>query len=621
MIPIPTHELIYFLEWIKSNNIILNDEFEYEELLQLAEKFLYSNQLTHYYLKHQSEQVNTLYLLMYILQTTTELKDDDIIHTFEEFLNNPKYLFTLMNYVKSTKKLLPQIDLHPLLKGFIEYCHNPSVSYLPFNRFIDKQVSWFHPRMNCNWKYDWYMRTLNNFSDILSLKFNEYISRVDLSLVEDFISNRVIINDFDDIIKCSYQFKDNYNNTDYEPICYKNGLKEEATRLANSIADLLKNKLNNLLTGHEDTKISYLLTEITSTPRDLVGSIAFFEWLQNNSTYNLSSISQDELIKSFCKDTGYENNRVFRNQVKNWLNNRQGFNFLYNILDFLHIKSKNSQSDQLNRYIKVKYHAILLFDHPYKFRSFIDLYRPSLNSLTFDDLDIYFSKDDFDGKSSGYDTIRALERLYKIEFISVPCIVLWKESIKNSIILPFKNLNEEAIFNVIKHIVYAIQTDRNLVEISNYIKENYMDILQSSIINNIMKNEGGINNVSININNGQALVLENKGISNNVVTQTQLGEQTLLTTEQLEEINKFAQHLAKTELDDIEDFQRFEVASILSKLAKSSKEIDPKAQCEYSIKWKNWIKDASDKALKALSIAADIATLSPVVTKFLLGQN
>ncbi|WP_421795498.1 EsaB/YukD family protein [Haliscomenobacter sp.] len=214
----------------------------------------------------------------------------------------------------------------------------------------------------------------------------------------------------------------------------------------------------------------------------------FHDWLREkymgiNAFSSIPSEKLNQLIQRFCEDKGYEDVSfdAFFNPFKRKLYSpfsyqkkidkfKMAFNAIFN-------RKKYKQeiiTHLFKRYQEIKFHGFFLFaqgDGTY--RNIYKKYWEDINHLTSNYMDLYFSKEDLEGKS-GFETLNRMDSIQHLaDEIILPSLILWnvERGLKNAIAIPLKGFNSDYILFILQLLVTAIKKKMDLREIGLFVQQ------------------------------------------------------------------------------------------------------------------------------------------------------
>lgn len=242
---------------------------------------------------------------------------------------------------------------------------------------------------------------------------------------------------------------------------------------------------------------------------DILATVAFIEWVENNknnvnSNINVSFIEKtkalsnqlNELsptINDFLKTNDFDSTpegiiniliSIFCMQGDNiekfaYRRHQQQAQIRNEQLSFVINKADNNHQARLNNPTRFKC-VILQNDKSNVAKELIIEYQDELNKVLNDYLDIFYSKAEWE--LSGEDTLKSMPGFNVIES-DIPCIFVWKNSQVGEVI-PIDGLNAMGIYRMLKHIAYTIKTHGNTItvrSIANACQAQYRRIKEDNL--------------------------------------------------------------------------------------------------------------------------------------------
>ena len=126
------------------------------------------------------------------------------------------------------------------------------------------------------------------------------------------------------------------------------------------------------------------------------------------------------------------------------------------------------------RYQEIKFHGFFLFaqgDDTY--RNIYKKYWEDINQLTSNYMDLYFAKEDLEGKS-GFETLNWMTSINHLsDEIILPALIIWNidQGLKNAISIPLKGFNTDYVMFILQLLVKAIKKKLELREIGIFVQQ------------------------------------------------------------------------------------------------------------------------------------------------------
>lgn len=216
--------------------------------------------------------------------------------------------------------------------------------------------------------------------------------------------------------------------------------------------------------------------------------IEFNDWLNEkykgvNIFSSIPGEKMNQLIQRFCEDKNYEDVPLnfFINPFKQKLfspfsyqKRVDKFRMVFNAI-FNRKKYKEEVISYLfKRYQEIKFHGFFLFaqgDDTY--RNIYKKYWEDINQLTSNYMDLYFAKEDLEGKS-GFETLNWMTSINHLsDEIILPALIIWNidQGLKNAISIPLKGFNTDYVMFILQLLVKAIKKKLELREIGIFVQQ------------------------------------------------------------------------------------------------------------------------------------------------------
>ncbi|EGT3615970.1 hypothetical protein FHH43_06920 [Clostridium perfringens] len=451
---------------------------------------------------------------------------------------------------------------------------------------LSKRLSMYIQFININQsKYKFlnklkYSRNTRRHDNEIELYIKEYITKHRMEL----------LGTFEDYYRSSSNFKYEYETSSLISNKYE-CLDEKVDRLVNSTNDYLSNKDNNIYGS------------IVNRPNDELDFKNLINFIEDYAQEEIQKEDLDMLINDFSKG-----NKILEKSIK------KALNYESNWITKLQLKLtlfKNIHMLTYKRYNEVKVHALLLFSNEDGFMNFMDGNWKLLDDMTQNYLDIYYSKDDLKKNVTGYAVINKIEELNKIDFEKMPCLVIWRKSIKNHKIISLKELDNNDIINVITGVVQKIRENKSFNDIVN--KGSY--IASEARVNILLKyknnkQEGNIVNNTFNGTiNGTVITGGNNHLHDNTINYGNFDNKQNLSNEDLKKLKDFKECILNNKEILINDSEKFKIVGSISEIIEAKETNDESRTQKSIINWNELRSKLSDGGLKALAIAADVVTL------------
>ncbi|WP_234122517.1 hypothetical protein [Clostridium hydrogenum] len=519
---------------------------------ELAKEYIYQ-------LDNLNNFDNTIKFILNIFQSNLRNEEGNVIENIIYILRCERCLRKFLR----DSVLYNDVRLNNQLSGYIQFININRGKY----KFLNK-LKYF--RNNC--KYD----------NEIGVYIEELIEKFRWNLLESFEDYYRSVNNFNYEDGACSLISDRYE-----------GFAEKVDRLVSSTNDYLSN--NN---------IYEFMVNRPNDEFDFKNIINFIESYKNDE---INKEDLDMLINNFSKG-----NKVLEKSIKKVINYESNWTTKLQLKLALF---KNIHMFTYRRYNEVKMHALLLFGNEDGFIKFMDGKWKRLDDMTQNHLDIYYSKDDLRKNITGYAIVNKIEELSTtINFEDVPCLVIWRKSLKNCRIIPLKELDDNSIMDVITGIVQKIRENQSFVEIVN--RGTYIASEARIKISHRYKKEEKI--VYNNTYNGPVGVGgQNNHVHNNTFNQVSFNSKQNLSNEDLIKLKAFKECLLINKEIVMNDSEKFKVVGSISEIIEAKEKNDECRTEKSIIDWNELRNRLSEGGIKALAIAADIVTLSDPILKFL----
>lgn len=393
-----------------------------------------------------------------------------------------------------------------------------------------------------------------------------------------------------------------------EEFINEKNLRIEPYEFVDSLEHYLKSteeKIESSLWKERDlTANDYYLSDLSLScmiwSDDSANEIEFLEWLiKKHGDVNFSDMSKSNWRKIFEKYSIYRRGYVDKNVVSTLMKTFE-FDGIYRTINRLKEIAKKEPkvyrklTDIFIRYSNPKIFKCLFLpvsidNH---FETFIHNYWTNINDLTKDFLDVYYSEKEL--VTSGYAIKDKFEHLDIPEDV-IPCLLIWKESIRDAKYVEIRELDDAEVFHVIQRIVQNIKTGRNLdfickeaIKMADKYRENHKP---STTIHVEQKAETVIGSMT-------GVVME-KARVNTKVSYVE-NNRTFV-----EEIDMVVRELKK--IEDINESQKDYLVSILNEVKIADDDVK-KQNCKE--KFSAFMKGLGDVSGKVLSVLANFATVA-----------
>ncbi|WLE95792.1 MAG: ThiF family adenylyltransferase [Candidatus Electrothrix communis] len=208
--------------------------------------------------------------------------------------------------------------------------------------------------------------------------------------------------------------------------------------------------------------------------------VQFLTWInQRHPKMNLISTIPFErlyqLINEFCSEHYMEYARdTFIKEIQRHFYEPSFVEKFHDAVNML-VKGKRVKKnfiDLLERYKSIPFHGMFIFPLAEKrWSAFVEKYWEDLNSATREWLDIYYSEKDIKYRS-GHDILSFFHQVDSTN-ITIPCLLIWQENLKNAVSFQLRLLSEEQIYDIIQFVVQLIRKKCGLSEIYDAVIQKY----------------------------------------------------------------------------------------------------------------------------------------------------
>lgn len=342
----------------------------------------------------------------------------------------------------------------------------------------------------------------------------------------------------------------------------------------------------------------------------------FFNFLrENNVDVPLSKKRLYDKIREYSESNNVKlDYRAKQILIKNFY----GTNFSIKIFDFFN-GNKKTNFLSYKRYLNVFSHGILLFKHDKDFNYIKSESWDAFQHVTRDVIDVYYFKDELNGKMSGYSVLSKLENL-KISIDNLPALLVWKDNIKDYRLIKFEDLDKKFYLDII--VTYVSYIEKKIQQIENE-DEIFEQAVNEAIndVSNKRKKEIGMTFQNINYGTQQGNFGHHGKIEDSQFTINHEIDTKDISIES-ETINELKEVINKTLLLDIhglETSERLEITLRLQKLVESFERVDTNKETQQKElgKWRQFLENNNQKVLLLMGAMADVVTLSAPLLKLL----
>lgn len=277
------------------------------------------------------------------------------------------------------------------------------------------------------------------------------------------------------------------------------------------LADTIRYYGNDFFYKYENNSTFNPLQFMISSSETMSVEIDFLEWLRKNNLIDLKKMPSnvyEKIVVEYIeetKKTTIEMNKLLK------LYRKTGWEKVLNIIKELikiDYNKKRTMSEVFNRYYNDSLFKCVILpledsESQQEYCYLIDQLWSSLNELSGDYLDIYYSEKDT-GKS-GYDIAKRISSLPEELKLTPPCIILWKNSMHDAKAISILDLDNKDMFELIKNIVYNIRANK---KIDNIVEEANKKVEELKNAKRNITNISDVNGI-ININSPNSVFEKN----------------------------------------------------------------------------------------------------------------
>jgi hypothetical protein len=221
----------------------------------------------------------------------------------------------------------------------------------------------------------------------------------------------------------------------------------------------------NLLIVSGDLEISFFIDWLShnhpeidlleNIPNDVLKGLVF-EFFENREDYKRFAAADLETLLQQLKKI--RKGEYYKEQFEKLLERS------------VRIKKRNKEYietiDPLNRYKTVALHAIFLYSSQQDYiQDYLIKNWGALSSMSGDYCDIYFSIDQLEYETDGFDVIDKSKSFRGIDIAKLPGIIFWEKDISINYFLPFDNLDEKNLTELFFTVFQQIRKNQNLKSI------------------------------------------------------------------------------------------------------------------------------------------------------------
>jgi len=627
VIPVPTYQLIPFLDWLSRRGVRVSTEsLHSEQLSTLALQFLEQG---------GTHEFTSLAGLMEIFQCCPMIDEPDIAAQMDHFARCGQCIEMIeqrgpkMRFATPPSSGVQTHDcegLHPLLSGFVEWARGSQLEDLlsrdrPRGREArGERAELFH-------------LLIRDIGETLHMAFREYLAEVREhrpALIEDYETEKR----HGAFRSTRRHPRDQETDEWTQPLGPDEPLDQAAHRLAESVRQAILGGFYDNRVAREPV-LAHYLSALMPTQENVAQSIEFINWLRQREPRlrlpgSIPVTEFESLALQFCEELGYSNGRTFSQEATRWLSGNGKEQVIRRIAKFLGLGETRSPSkgqpaahNPLDRYGAVRFHAMFLFLSSGDFPGFIEAHWRDLHHLTGDDLDVYFSQRDLSERTSGYEILPVL-RSVSIRVDALPALLIWENQLENAVAVPLQGLDHGQIVAVAKAVVQAIRDGCDLSAVAERGISTASQF-QATTGRGVVV-EGG---ATLIINNGGVMgdTYKNEGVVGamgpNAVVRDSVFVQDArlalsdrsLTPKDADAVLRLSEELASLNHKELGISERLDGAKRLAELAEAAKEGTP--QVAPLAAWKKWVCDLGPRAQKVLSVLADAVTVAIPIAKLL----
>lgn len=624
MMPVPSYQLIPFLEWLHRRGIrVSTDRRSSEKLVGLALEFLESGQHLPF---------TTIAGLMSVFQSCPVIQEPTAETQMYHFANCGRCLDMIAdrggheNFSGAVWSF--QTELHPLLKGFVEYSKQTR---------LEEQLERSAHRLGRERfdESDWAFRcTIRDIGDELCKQFYRF-----LNIQREH--NPELISNFEEWRRNrerghapDQQIWRRSIDQNTHPLNPNDSPRNVAYRLAESVRSAIEHGFYDEIIAQEP-HVARLMFMTMESPENLGQVLEFMNWLRKREPElkipgTIPSSELEGLALQFCEDNGYTNAKSFSTEARKWLSGVGSERILSRIARFLGLDRRGRMPDgnrnphnPLDRYGIVRFHGMFLFLSFGDFPAFLDAHWRDLHHLTGDHLDIYFNQSDLRDRTSGYEVAEEL-RSVEIRAESLPALLLWEDELELAETVPLQGLEHQEIVEVVKSVVQAFQEDATLDEAVQrgakrsielrtigkngiVVQKGAKLIISNKNEENTYKNVGGV----VGAMGDNAVAHDNVFLQDVRKNRSEVS----LTPEDSAIVEQLSKALANAQVEQLKNSERMEGAQYLASIAEAATEgQQPEVQLA---SWNKWLKSLGKRSQSVISVLANVTAIASPIAKLL----
>jgi len=479
MIPVPSYQVVQFLDWLQDRDVRLRLEgFDRDRLMRLAIEFLRVG---------GALRISpNLEFLLRLFQSCPMIQEPDILEQIAHFSGCGQCL----EYIRQRGPDYIVDSLHPLLREFLAYAERSG-----FSAWVEEElraeagnVPFPRDEASENAESDrWLHSAISAVGPRLQEEFRRFLRECPGPLITRYESERRSGKRGRGHTPVGEQRQWAPQEEGAEPIPSGDSSDHAAHRLVASVEELLGGGYYDKLIASNHRLCSYLHFA-TDFPKDLAQSLEFLGWMlaqhpEVDVTGDIPSTQVVTLVQAFCEAKNYSNGDSFAKAVQKWMRGEAPSRVLERLRRFLwrsdSQRGRNSASP-FKRYQSVRMHGMFLFLSSGEFPSFIEKYWRDLNALTGEHLDIYYSKEDLKSRVSGYETLAEFRSL-KVSVTQLPALVLWEQNLDHARAITLGGLDHADVMEVMKHVVHRIGQADSLEQVEASSGEYVTSLLKQKL--------------------------------------------------------------------------------------------------------------------------------------------
>ena len=344
MIPVPSYQLVPFLEWLNHHGVRMSSGcMQSERLHGLAIEFLQLGGVGCEW------KLESLAGLMTIFQSCPRICEKDIEIQMDHFsgcglciehiaeLDVSEYKSHIRRHANQhvRQNILPiekraEGNLHPLIRGFVEWARE-------YTDIESQLISVYRQYRNRENQSDVFRKIIKEIGTKIREYFIKYLSEVrgqNPGLVKDYEKWRR-----DGLErKRKFTLQKSKFDKNIQPLQLDESLDHAAHRLVASVQEIETGFYDDLIA--EDTHISWLFSQVVDLPLNISQAIEFLNWLRRKEPDlriqgSIPSTEFEKLALQFCEECGYPNGQSFSKEARQWLGGTGSDRIINRIVRFL----------------------------------------------------------------------------------------------------------------------------------------------------------------------------------------------------------------------------------------------------------------------------------------------